>query len=143
MALKEYGVMGLLEWQAVLPAGEARVKVYFKGGSFSGYGITPAKFATRDKVIQSVIESSGYFKSGRIKLLKVDAEEAMAEAAAEEPKIESKSEAVASEGVMVFDSVDAAREYLVDLLGLSRTKLRTESAVMEAAKSAGLNIVIK
>ena len=134
----------MLEWQAVLPAGDARVKVYFKGGSFSGYGITPAKFATRDKVIHSVIESSGYFKSGRIKLLKVDAEEAMAEAAAEESvKSESKSDEPPAEGAMVFDSVDAAREYLVDLLGLSRTKLRTESAVMEAAKSAGLNIVIK
>lgn len=64
-----YGVDGLTEWQVLLVAGRAKVKLRFTGGSMSGYGQVPAKFITKNAAIAKIIENSEYFKQGRIRRL--------------------------------------------------------------------------
>lgn len=71
MKLKRYGAIGVMEWQLNLPVGKATVHVEFKGGFENKYGIHPATFMTTDPIVQTVIERSYYFASGKIKLLDV------------------------------------------------------------------------
>ena len=71
MKLKKYGAIGVMEWQLNLPVGKATVHVEFKGGFENKYGIHPATFMTADPIVQTVIERSYYFASGKIKLLDV------------------------------------------------------------------------
>ena len=71
MRLKKYGAIGVMEWQLNLPVGKATVHVEFKGGFENKYGIHPATFMTTDPIVQTVIERSYYFASGKIKLLDV------------------------------------------------------------------------
>ena len=71
MKLKKYGAIGVMEWQFTLPVGKATVHVEFKGGFENKYGIHPATFMTTDPIVQTVIERSYYFASGKIKLLDV------------------------------------------------------------------------
>lgn len=67
---KTYGVSGLMEWHAVIPAGKAQVHIHFSGGALTGYGVTPAEYSTANPVIQRVIENSSYFRSGKIAILR-------------------------------------------------------------------------
>lgn len=69
MKLKKYGAIGVMEWQLNLKAGKATIHVEFKGGFENKYGIHPATFMTTDPIVQTVIERSYYFASGKIKLL--------------------------------------------------------------------------
>lgn len=69
MKLKKYGAIGVMEWQLNLPVGKATVHVEFKGGFENKYGIHPATFMMTDPIVQTVIERSYYFASGKIKLL--------------------------------------------------------------------------
>ena len=71
MKLKKYGAIGVMEWQLNLPVGKATAHVEFKGGFENKYGIHPATFMTTDPIVQTVIERSSYFASGKIKLLDV------------------------------------------------------------------------
>lgn len=71
MKLKKYGAIGVMEWQLNLPVGKATVHVEFKGGFENKYGIHPATFMTTVPIVQTVIERSYYFASGKIKLLDV------------------------------------------------------------------------
>lgn len=71
MKLKKYSAIGVMEWQLNLPVGKATVHVEFKGGFENKYGIHPATFMTTDPIVQTVIERSYYFASGKIKLLDV------------------------------------------------------------------------
>lgn len=71
MKLKKYGAIGVMEWQLNLKAGKATVHVEFKGGFENKFGIHPATFMTTDPIVQTVIERSYYFASGKIKLLDV------------------------------------------------------------------------
>ncbi len=64
---KVYGIEGFLEWEALLGKGASRVRVLFKGGGMTAYGVTPAIYRTRNEVIQHLIEQSPYFRDGRIK----------------------------------------------------------------------------
>ena len=71
MKLKKYGAIGVMEWQLNLPVGKATVHMEFKGGFENKFGIHPATFMTTDPIVQTVIERSYYFASGKIKLLDV------------------------------------------------------------------------
>lgn len=110
MKLKKYGAIGVMEWQLNLKAGKATVHVEFKGGFENKYGIHPATFMTTDPIVQTVIERSYYFASGKIKLLDVKdlglspmeiaaqkrkAEEIAKEKAEEAAKAKAKAEAQA------------------------------------------------
>lgn len=62
-----YAVYGLIEWEVLLPAGAAKVRVRFAGGAMSSLGIVPATYATQSPAIKRIIETSPYFLSGKIK----------------------------------------------------------------------------
>ena len=66
---KEYGVDGYVDYVAEIRAGKVVHTVHFSGGTESGYGRTPAKFATSDIALQFIIERSKQFKTGKIRLL--------------------------------------------------------------------------
>ena len=59
-----------MEWVALIECGKATVKVHFSGGSFTGYGVTPAEFTTQNPMTQAIIENSKEFKNGKIFLLR-------------------------------------------------------------------------
>ena len=70
MVTKTYGAVGLLDYQAEIPVGRAKMVVNFSGGAITGYGIAPAEHTTSDPLVQSVIENSAAFKRGRIILMR-------------------------------------------------------------------------
>lgn len=61
-----YGVYGIMEWQALIPAGRCTVRVHFTGGMMSGYGVTPATFSTANKALRQIIEQSDYYRNSKI-----------------------------------------------------------------------------
>ncbi|MCH5214373.1 MAG: hypothetical protein J1E97_04210 [Muribaculaceae bacterium] len=64
-----YGVRGLMEWQVMLPTGslvKPFITINFTGGQLSGYGAAPARYTTADPYIQKLIETSYWYKAGRI-----------------------------------------------------------------------------
>lgn len=98
MKLKKYGAIGVMEWQLNLPVGKATVHVEFKGGFENKYGIHPATFMTTDPIVQTVIERSYYFASGKIKLLDVkDLGLSPMEIAAQKRKVEEIAKKKAEE----------------------------------------------
>ena len=66
---KTYGVLGMMEWNALIPAGKGTIRVHFTGGTVTGYGTTPATFTTSNPAVVHLIEHSHWFRSGKIKLL--------------------------------------------------------------------------
>lgn len=113
MKLKKYGAIGVMEWQLNLPVGKATVHVEFKGGFENKFGIHPATFMTTNPIVQTVIERSYYFVSGKITLLDVKdlglspmeiaaqkrkAEEIAKKKAEEADKAKAKAEADAQAG---------------------------------------------
>lgn len=123
MKLKKYGAIGVMEWQLNLPVGKATVHVEFKGGFENKFGIHPATFMTTNPIVQTVIERSYYFVSGKITLLDVKdlglspmeiaaqkrkAEEADKKKKAEEAdKAKAKAEADAQAGNAVGQTMES------------------------------------
>lgn len=88
----------MMEWQVDFKVGKATVHVEFKGGFENKFGIHPATFSTKDPIVQSVIERSSFFASGRISLL--DTKElglSADEIAAEQRKAEQKAKKIAEQ----------------------------------------------
>lgn len=108
MKLKKYGAIGVMEWQLNLPVGKATVHVEFKGGFENKYGIHPATFMTTDPIVQTVIERSYYFASGKIKLLDVkDLGLSPMEIAAQKRKAEEAAKKKAEEAAKKKAEADA------------------------------------
>lgn len=68
--MKTYGVYGMTEWIALIPAGQAKIRVPFSGGSISGYGVRPATFSTGNEHLCRIIENSEYYKIKKIERIK-------------------------------------------------------------------------
>lgn len=68
MITKTYGIEGMIDFVAALPAGRATLNVHFTGGAMTAYGVTPAEFTSSNPAVQSIIEASAYYRSGRIRL---------------------------------------------------------------------------
>lgn len=66
-----YGVYGMMEYQAIIPMGKARLKVHFTDGSITSIGQNPAKFTTSDFMTQHAIENSDLYLRGFIKRINV------------------------------------------------------------------------
>ena len=111
MKLKKYGAIGVMEWQLNLPVGKATVHVEFKGGFENKYGIHPATFMTTDPIVQTVIERSYYFASGKIKLLDVkDLGLSPMEIAAQKLKAEEAAKKKAEEAAKKKKAEEAAKK---------------------------------
>ena len=143
--LKVYGAPGLQEWTLVLGNGP-RLHLHFEHGSQNAFGASPAEYRTDNKFFQTIIEQSNYFKEGRIVLLdevvlegeeddnavsSVAESEEQASGAQEEaqPKLAMK---------MSFPSVDDAREYAVEKLGVAASSVRSRAALEKALSDAGV-----
>lgn len=61
-----YAVDGMIEYQALIKVGSAKVKISFANGYSNEKGRTPATFSTKNPIIQLAIENSKEFKSGHI-----------------------------------------------------------------------------
>lgn len=61
-----YGVAGMLDYQALIKVGSAKMKISFTNGSSNEAGRTPATFSTDNPIVQLAIENSKEFKSGLI-----------------------------------------------------------------------------
>lgn len=145
-SLKTYGAPGLMEWQAQIKVGKATFNFCFSGGTLTGYGVTPALYATKNKVYQAIIESSDYFKNGKITLVRElpiegDEAEAKAEVAEEQPKTEAVEDADGMKVIKV-SCLEDARQILINDYRVAPTKILTEAKVMARAKSKGVKFVI-
>ena len=69
---KTYGVSGMMEWNALIPAGRTTVRVHFTGGTVTGYGVSPATFTTDNPAVIHLIEHSHWFRNRKIILLKTE-----------------------------------------------------------------------
>lgn len=61
-----YGVNGMMEWYAMIPAGRSTLRVHFSGGTVTGYGVTPATFTTDNPAVIHLIENSYWFRKKKI-----------------------------------------------------------------------------
>lgn len=130
-ATKIYGVKGLMEWQCVIMSGGVRFHFAFTEGTITGYGVTPAKYRTSNPILQSVIENSEYFKSGKIHLVKTI-------------PLEKASEVVAPQED--FKKVDVscledAKDYLAENFGVSRLKMKNKQAIVNQATEYKIEFV--
>ena len=64
-----YGVYGMMEYQTVIKMGKSSMKVNFSDGSINSFGQNPAKFTTKDFMIQHAIEHSYDFRRGLIQII--------------------------------------------------------------------------
>lgn len=64
-----YGVPGMLEYQALINVGGAKMKIPFTNGSSNEAGRTPATFSTSNPIVQLAIENCKEFKSGLIHIV--------------------------------------------------------------------------
>jgi hypothetical protein len=98
----------------------------------TGYGITPAKYSTSNALLQNVIESSNYFKSGKIFLIKqivLEEDVAPVEATTGEfKKIE-------------VTCLEDAKEYLAENCGISRLKLKSKQSIENYATENKIEFV--
>ena len=87
-----YGVNGLMECVMSIPVGKTHMRVEFTGGVLTSYGNTPATFTTKDPLMQSIIEHSPQFKSGRITIvgLPIETDEDVENYVHNVPKVETK-----------------------------------------------------
>lgn len=143
--LKVYGAPGLQEWTLVLGNGP-RLHLHFEHGSQNAFGASPAEYRTENKFFQTIIEQSNYFKEGRIVLLDevvLEGEEddnAVSSVAESESQASEAQEEAQPEGAMkmLFTSVDDAREYAVEKLGVSATSVRARAALEKTLADAGV-----
>lgn len=68
--IKTYAARGLLDWQMALNVGGAILRICFSGGTMGSNGVVPARYTTENEAIQRIIETTDYFKKGRIILLR-------------------------------------------------------------------------
>lgn len=126
----------MMEWYPLIQVGNTRKRIPFEGGARTAYGVRDATYTTANKVVQFCIERSGYFREGRIRLLATYGEKEEAAQTAESDTAQV-AKAAKRKRVDVGD-IDEARQYLMEECGVDGMRLTSKSAVLSAAKSAGV-----
>lgn len=165
-----YGVYGMMEYQAVIKMGKSSMKVNFSDGSINSFGQNPAKFTTKNFMIQHAIEHSYDFRRGLIQIInehELDEEVQISHnPVAIEPEfgddeVKAKVEDVVSGGTdglegtevsdvmegtesseteVEFSTNDEAKQYLESQFGVQRSKLRTRADIEKAGMQYGVKI---
>ena len=165
-----YGVYGMMEYQTVIKMGKSSMKVNFSDGSINSFGQNPAKFTTKNFMIQHAIEHSYDFRRGLIQIInehELDEEVQISHnPVAIEPEfgddeIKEKVEDVVSGGTdglegtevsdvmegtesseteVEFSTNDEAKQYLESQFGVQRSKLRTRADIEKAGMQYGVKI---
>ncbi len=152
--IKTYAIKGLMEFQALIPAGRSRIRIPFTGGALSGYGVTPATFRTSDPSLQHLIEASPDFRRGRLFLLRSEPDQPSPDPGTQGPashllgpgfsrggRPERPSPGPGRQGeAVIFTDLSEAREYLAEKCGIDRRQLRSTAAIREAAAQCGVTI---
>lgn len=129
--IKTYGVKGLMEWQAIIRTGKARLHINFTGGLPTGYGIKPAEYTTGNEIIQKIIENSQDFRVGKITLLR---------SIQDKKPVTPRSEKRDCKKVTVA-CLDDAKEYLCDRFGLEPSKLKSANSIISHAAKNGIEFI--
>ena len=137
---KTYAIRGLMEFQALIPAGRSTVRIPFTGGALSGYGVTPATYRTTDPAIQHLIEASPDFRRGRIILLRTESIGPAKLPAEEGVKYTANPHVSSPNQNRVCSDLSEAREYLAEECGVERRRLRSCAGIREAAREFGVII---
>lgn len=139
MIVKIYGVDGMLEWHALIPAGNQMLNLEFSEGKVSGYGTSPARYRTMDPVVQRAIEASPCFKSGRIRLLETIGSNTSIKRNAETAK---RGDEIAEKSIRIINAADLgmARSELMAATGVPASAVRTRAEIESVAKSNGIKI---
>ena len=165
-----YGVYGMMEYQTVIKMGKSSMKVNFSDGSINSFGQNPAKFTTKNFMIQHAIEHSYDFRRGLIQIInehELDEEVQISHnPVAIEPEfgddeVKAKVEDVVSGGTdglegtevsdvtegaessateVEFSTNDEAKQYLESQFGVQRNKLRTRADIEKAGMQYGVKI---
>lgn len=133
--LKRYETRGMMEWHPLLRAGKSTVRIPFTGGHLSGYGTTAATFETRDKVVQTIIEKSEYFRSGRIRLSCTIPE-------SDDNKVHDKGVPTRLKNIKAFNNIEDAAEWLAMEKGIPSSRLLTREQCLEEGRRHGIDIRI-
>lgn len=149
MTEKIYGVTGLMEWDALIVCGKARLRVRFEGGSSSGFGDAPAIYRTTNPAAQHIIENSSYFREKRIRLLRVnrykDPEESGPADTVAGDDNPGAAPAAVPKGVLTleekhFNDPQLARRFLHDDYGVPMAKMLSYASIRQAGELYGFKI---
>lgn len=138
-----------MEWHPEFAAGRARIQVSFTGGHLCGGASTPATCVTSDPVVQTVIERSGAFRSGRIRLARCvgqpHAGEPREGTGQEKPVYvpEAPGETATTLTVLEASDLDEAIETLHYDKGIAMDRLLTKESCREAAAELGIDVRFK
>ena len=160
---KTYAIDGMMEYQTIVRIGKSITKVNFTGGSINNGCRRPARFMTKNLVIQNAIEASNEYKRGRIRLertitlneeipiegprtIRYEAEigepspeDGPADAALS-PDDKPADEEGEAEGLTEVEATckDVAKQYLQDHFGERPAPLRTWADVQACAAKHGI-----
>lgn len=155
---KTYGVYNLMEWQCTIGG----TTINFTGGAFTGYGVRPAQYTTKELFLQTLIEKSPHFTKGRIKLIKsiptdediivqsppkeqepvsVVEEDVVLPASGVVSTTADESEtATAATQLLVSDRDDAVKK-LHEQYGIAIRRLTSRASILSEASAAGVTLV--
>lgn len=136
---KTYAIRGLMEFQALIPAGRSTVRIPFTGGALSGYGVTPATYRTSDPALQHLIEASPDFRKGRIILLRTEPM-CVVQGATTQQVLSASGPDGGSTEPLSFTDMSEARDYLADHCGVERRRLKSVANIREAAHEHNITI---
>ena len=140
MITKVYSYPGITQADILIPAGNASLRVSFKDGYLDPKINRPATFATSDKVVQAIIENSGYF-GRKVFLHDTYGEPEIIPAGgpvfADIPSIED-DEAKGDDVHPEVTTYEEAVKVLKGLPGVKITQLRTPSACKTVASAKGV-----
>lgn len=142
-----YEAPGLIDWSAQIRVGRATLKVHFTGGAPSAYGVTPAEYTTDNPFMQRVIEQSGYFKEGRIRIGRREGmpepEKPKAAPAPADDAEADDAEGGEPVGLVEFEvtCLQDAQDFLQREYGIPSYKVRYKTTAQRAAKEHGVVFV--
>ena len=125
-----------MEWHTEFRVGRGRLQVSFTGGHLCGGASSPASYETSDPVVQKVIESSGAFRSGRIRL-------SMQSQVMGRRLPDLLPTPDTSLTPIEFKDLDEAGDFLQHTKGIPLERLVTLDQCLAEAKRLGLDLKIK
>lgn len=114
--------------------GNERVRVVFEGKTM-GCSI----YGTRDEKLQKAIESHYWFNDKFFLVEAVDEKKEAAEAK-KRAAAKTKKKAAEEKKTHIVTDFEDARDYLAEIFGVSRSKLKTKEDILAIAKEKGVEL---
>lgn len=133
MKIKTYGIYGMVEHSVVLQLGTGKIRLDFTHGCLSG-NVEPAKYRTKNVLVQKAIENSEKYKRGVIKLL---SEEVVAEPKSVKTEAASKADVAVTDYPNVMNS-QAAKSVLMSNYNIPLNEMPNKEAIKAKAKEVGV-----